>query len=122
MEAKSPDAGLALPAPGHRIKELVLGKRRVEGGVEGGDFGDARQTQTGRADSLGREPIVQWRKDGELLNALENTRIDAHRRSKSRAAVDDPMPNRLDLGRAAQLPNQILDRPPEIASLRRVGP
>ena len=59
---------------------------------------------------------------GELLNALENTRIDAHRRSKSRAAVDDPMPNRLDLGRAAQLPNQILDRPPEIASLRRVGP
>ena len=45
-----------------------------------------------------------------------------HGVSISRAAVDYLMPNRLDVGRAAQLPNQILDRPPEIASLRRVGP
>ena len=58
MEAEPPDAGLALPAPGHRIKELIFSEAGMKGGVEGGDFGDARQKRTGRADSLGREPIV----------------------------------------------------------------
>src|SRR5438094_10004982 len=111
-----------MPPPGHWIKELILGKRRVEGGVEGGDFRDARQKRTGRANPLRREPIVQWRKDGEILNALQNRGMDAHRRSKSRAAVDHPVPHRLHPRRAAELPNQILDRPPESASLAGLAP
>src|SRR5207249_2538654 len=97
VEAESPDAGLALPAPGHRIKELVFGKRRVEGRIEGRDVRDAWESGLTRANPLGRQPVVERRKRLEFLDAPKNPGIDAHRRSKSGATVDDPVPHRVDV-------------------------